>query len=89
MKHGRAAYLATSLPIPNRVRCFTRIAPLTLVPYLHGPGTGITNLPSFSAMKFSVLLLKLPLASFFSIVIMTFLLGLSQRKTVAEVPSSG
>jgi len=40
-------------------------------------------------MKFSVLLLKLPLASFFSIVIMTFLVGLSQRKTVAEVPSSG
>src|SRR5207247_2643388 len=34
--------------------------------YLHGPGTGITNLPSFSAMKFSLVLLELPLASFFS-----------------------
>ena len=83
MKHGRAAYLATSLPIPNRVRCFTRIAPLTPGPLF------IMNLPSFSAMKFSVLLLELPLASFFSIVIISFLVGLSQRKTVAEVPSSG
>jgi len=40
-------------------------------------------------MKFSVLLLELPVASFFSIVIISFLVGLSQRKTVAEVPSSG
>jgi hypothetical protein len=32
--------------------------------YLHGPGTGITNLPSFSATKFSELLDELPLASF-------------------------
>jgi hypothetical protein len=40
MKHGRAAYLATSLPIPNRVRCFTRIAPLTLGPLFTRPWNG-------------------------------------------------
>ncbi len=40
MKHGRAAYLATSLPIPNRVRCFTRIAPLTLDPLFTRPWNG-------------------------------------------------
>jgi hypothetical protein len=49
--------------------------------YLHGPGTGITNLPSFSAMKFSVLLVELPLASFFSILMMSFFVGLSVRQT--------
>src|SRR6266404_328040 len=38
----------------------------TWVPYLHGAGTGITNVPSFSAMKFSLQLLELPLPSFFS-----------------------
>src|ERR1700730_3839447 len=26
--------------------------------YLHGPGTGMTNLPSFSAMKFSLVLVE-------------------------------
>jgi len=40
MKHGRAAYLATSLPIPNRVRCFTRIAPLILGPLFTRPWNG-------------------------------------------------
>jgi len=54
--------------------------PLTLGSLFTGPGTGITNLPSFSAMKFSVLLLELPLASFFSIVIISFFGWLESEK---------
>src|SRR5437870_7803640 len=56
--------------------------------YLHGPGTGITNLPSFSATKFSLELVELPLASFFSIFITNFLLGLSVRQTLPPVGES-
>jgi hypothetical protein len=37
MKHGRTAYLATSPPIPNRVRCFTGIAALALGPLFTRP----------------------------------------------------
>jgi hypothetical protein len=33
--------------------------------YLQGPGTGMTNVPSFSAIKFSVVLVELPFSSFF------------------------
>ena len=40
MKHGRAAYLAALPPITNRVRFFTRIAPLTLGPLFTRPGNG-------------------------------------------------
>ena len=40
MKHSRAAYLAASRPITNRVRCFTRIAPLTLGPLFTRPWNG-------------------------------------------------
>src|SRR5213594_197985 len=57
--------------------------------YLHGPGTGITNLPSFSAIRFSVLLVELPLASFFSILMTSFLVGLSVRQTLPVGPSIG
>src|SRR2546427_12959141 len=56
--------------------------------YLHGPGTGITNLPSFSAMRFSVLLVELPFASFFSILMTSFLVGLSVRQTLPPVGES-
>src|SRR5882724_7637882 len=57
--------------------------------YLHGPGTGITNLPSFSATKFSLELVELPLASFFSTLMMSFLVGLSVRQTLPVGPSIG
>src|SRR5438034_2679669 len=49
--------------------------------YLQGPGTGMTNLPSFSAIKFSVVLVELPFSSFFSITITSFLVGLRLRQT--------
>ncbi len=49
--------------------------------YLHGPGTGITNLPSFSATKFSELLDELPLPSFFSTLMTSFFVGFSGRQT--------
>src|SRR5436189_1709372 len=55
--------------------------------YLHGPGTGITNLPSFSATKFSLELVELPLASFFSTLMTSFLVGLSVRQTLPVGPS--
>src|SRR6266516_7229192 len=55
--------------------------------YLHGPGTGITNLPSFSATKFSELLDELPFASFFSTLITSFFVGLRFRKTLPVGPS--
>jgi hypothetical protein len=42
-------------------------------------------LPSFSAMKFVVLLVELPLASFFSIVITSCLTGLSERQILPPV----
>src|SRR5205823_5027073 len=48
--------------------------------YLQGPGTGMTNLPSFSAIKFSVVLVELPFSSFFSITITSFFVGLRLRK---------
>src|SRR5581483_5704006 len=56
--------------------------------HLHGPGTGITNLPSFSEMKFSLVLVELPLASFFSTLMMSFLVGLSVRQTLPPVGES-
>src|SRR5256885_9820393 len=56
--------------------------------YLHGPGTGMTNLPSFSAMKFSLVLVELPLASFFSTLMMSFFVGLSVRQTLPPVGES-
>src|SRR5436853_7294218 len=56
--------------------------------YLHGPGTGITNLPSFSAIRFSVVLVELPFASFFSILMTSFLVGLSVRQTLPPVGES-
>src|SRR5713101_4285590 len=56
--------------------------------YLHGPGTGITNLASFSAMKFSLVLVELPLTSFFSILMTSFLVGLSVRQTLPLVGES-
>ena len=56
--------------------------------YLHGPGTGITNLPSFSTTKFSLELVELPLASFFSTLMTSFLVGLSVRQTLPPVGES-
>src|SRR5262249_49411092 len=49
--------------------------------YLHGPGTGITNLPFFSATKFSLVLDELPLSSFFSTLMTSFLVGLIGKQT--------
>src|SRR5436305_9010417 len=56
--------------------------------YLHGPGTGITNLPSFSATKFSLELLELPLASFFSTLMTNFLVGFNVRQTLPPAGES-
>jgi len=56
--------------------------------YLQGPGTGMTNLPSFSAIKFSVVLFELPLSSFFSITITSFFVGLRLRQTFPPVGES-
>src|SRR6476661_4592737 len=57
--------------------------------YLHGPGTWITNLPSFSATKFSALLEELPFASLFSTLITSFFVGLRFRQTLPVSPSIG
>ena len=57
--------------------------------YLHGPGTGITNLPSFSATKFSELLEELPFASLFSTLITSFFVGLRFKQTLPVGPSMG
>src|SRR5438552_10875236 len=57
--------------------------------YLHGPGTGMTNLPSFSATKFSELLDELPLASFVSTLITIFFVGLRFRQTLPVARSIG
>src|SRR6476660_9560200 len=57
--------------------------------YLHGPGTGITNLPSFSATKFSELLEELPFASLFSTLITSFFVGLRFRQSLPVGPSIG
>src|SRR5258707_144355 len=57
--------------------------------YLHGPGTGITNLPSFSATKSSELLDELPLASLFSTLMTSFFVGLRFRQTLPVGPSIG
>src|SRR5207247_10023346 len=55
--------------------------------YLHGPGTGITNLPSFSAMQFSELLDELQLPSFFSTLLLSFFGGLRFRTPFTFGPS--
>ena len=57
--------------------------------YLHGPGTGITNFPSFSATKFSLVLDELPLPSFFSTLMTSFFVGLRVRQTLPVGPSRG
>jgi hypothetical protein len=56
--------------------------------YLQGPGTGTTNLPSFSAIKFSVVLVELPLSSFFSITITSFFVDLRLRQTFPPLRES-
>src|SRR5436190_19412442 len=73
--------------MPARAR---RMLALPLVQYyLHGPGTGITSLPSFSATKFSELLEELPFSSFFSTLITSFFVGLRFRQTLPVGPSIG
>src|SRR5204862_5997890 len=57
--------------------------------HLQGPGTGMTNLPSFSATKFSELLDELPLPSFFSTLMTSFFVGLRFRQTLPVGPSIG
>jgi hypothetical protein len=57
--------------------------------YLHGPGTGMTNLPSFSATKFSELLDELPLASLFSTLMTSFSVDFRFRQTLPVGPSIG
>src|SRR6476659_8871121 len=57
--------------------------------YLHCPGTGIMNLSSFSATKFSELLEELPFASLFSTLITSFFVGLRFRQTLPVGPSIG
>ena len=56
--------------------------------YLQGPGTGMTNLPSFSAIKFSVVFVELPFSSFFSITITSFFVGLRLRQTFPPLGES-
>src|SRR5438105_10981407 len=72
---------------PERAECSR--SPQIVQRYLHGPGTGITNLPSFSATKFSLELDELPLASFFSILITSFFVGLRVRQALPVGPSIG
>jgi hypothetical protein len=45
--------------------------------YFTAAGTGMTYFPSFSATKFAVELLELPLASLVSMLIFNFFVGLS------------
>src|SRR5215831_12179373 len=79
-----ACWLATCQP--ERAECSR--SPI-VQRYLHGPGTGITNLPSFSATKSSELLDELPLPSFFSTLMMSFFVGLRFRQTLPVGPSIG
>src|SRR6476620_8301997 len=79
-----AGWLATCQP--ERAECArSRI----LQRYLHGPGTGMTNLPSFSATRFSELLDELPFAYFFSTLMASFFVGLRVRQTLHVVPCIG
>src|SRR5437773_5675534 len=71
---------------PERAECSRS---LIVQRYLHGPGTGMTNLPSFSATKFSELLDELPLASFFSTLMTSFFVRLRFRQTLLVGPSIG
>src|SRR5690242_1793537 len=71
----------------SRRRCGGRAVGFNFARYLQGPGTGITNFPSFSAIKFSVVLVELPFSSFFSIMITSFLVGLRLRQTFPLGPS--
>src|SRR5882757_1624138 len=79
------SWLATCQP--ERAECSR--SPQIVQRYLHGPGTGITNLPSFSATKFSELLDELPLVSFCSTLMMSFFVGLRFRQTLPVGPSIG
>src|SRR5512132_1653692 len=79
-----AGWLATCQP--ERAECSR--SPI-VQRYLHGPGTGITNLPFFSATKFSELLDELPLASLFSTLMTSFFVGLRFRQTLPVGPSIG
>src|SRR5215211_3494620 len=80
-----AGWLATCQA--ERAECSR--SPQILQRYLHGPGTGITNLPSFSATKFSELLDELPFASFCSTLMISFFVGLRFRQTLPVGPSIG
>src|SRR5882724_13482421 len=80
-----AGWLATGQP--EQAECSR--SPQIVQRYLHGPGTGITNLPSFSATKFSELLDELPLSSFFSTLMRSFFVGLRFRQTLPVGPSIG
>src|SRR5512143_2562178 len=77
-------WLATSQP--RRAEC--SCSPI-VQRYLQAPGTGMTNLPSFSAIKFSELLDELPFASFCSTLITSFFVGLRFRQTLPVGPSIG
>jgi hypothetical protein len=84
------AWQAPKLFAPGKRRRWAALpaAPLCLRSYLHGPGTGITNLPSFSAMKFWLLLVELLLASLLSVAMISFFVGLSVRQTLPPVGES-
>src|SRR4029453_12652823 len=79
---GPAGWLATCQP--ERAECSR--SPI-VQRYLHGPGTGMTNLPSFSATKFSELLDELPLASLFSTLMPRLFVGFRFRQTLPVGPS--
>jgi hypothetical protein len=48
----------------------------------------MTNLPSFSAIKFLVVLVELPFSSFFSTTITSFFVGLKLRQTFPPLGES-
>src|SRR5881394_4326963 len=83
MSSCAAGWLATCQP--ERAECLRSHS----CSYLHRPGTGMTNLPSFSATKFSELLDELPLTSFFSTLMTSFFVGLRFRQTLPVGPSIG
>src|SRR5262249_52414543 len=72
----------------ERIYAIARTDPGRAASYLHGPGTGITSLPSFSATKLSLLLLEEPSALLVSMLMTSFLIGFNGRQTFPPVGAS-
>ena len=77
-------FISTGGNLPAQVRFASRLLGNS---YLQGPGTGITSLPSFSAIKLVLLLVELPLASFCSTLTSNIFVGFRVRHMFPPGPS--